>query len=67
MRNNKFIRLGIIFFCLAFLMTGVVSNGATQAELKAQQAANQKKKDEIKDKLDAAQDELDVKPRRSRG
>ena len=60
MRNNKFIRLGIIFFCLAFLMTGVVSNGATQAELKAQQAATQKKKDEIKDKLDAAQDELDA-------
>lgn len=60
MRNNKFIRLGIIFFCLAFLMTGVVSNGATQAELKAQQAANQKKKEEIKDKLNAAQDELDA-------
>lgn len=52
--------MAIVLFCLAFLLTGMVSNGATQAEIKAQQAANQKKKDEIKNKLSAAQSELDA-------
>ena len=59
MKNNKIFRMAIILFCLGFILTGIVSNGATSSEIKQQQQANAEKKKEIQKKLDAAQDELD--------
>ena len=57
MKNSTIFRIGIVLFCLAFLMVGFVSNADS---LTQQQANVEKQKEAIKDKLEAQQAVLEA-------
>ncbi len=56
MKNNIFFRVGIVLFCLAFLAVGFVSNADSLSD---KQAALEKEKTEIKQKLEAQKEKLE--------
>lgn len=60
MKKSFKFKICIVFFCVAFLMVGLVSNGATLSDLNNQQSQLEQKKDDIQAQIDSQRENLEA-------